>query len=63
MMTRNEAIRTIGDVFANASIGGNEDAHPDIYMQTMLALGVSLDEVQEIAVRAAAEYQAILDQS
>lgn len=59
MMTRNEAIRTIGDMFAFAGAKGYIDGGPagaaTIFAQAVRALGVTREEAIAVAVRASAE--------
>lgn len=60
-MTREEAIRTIGDVFAYAGARGMFDEGVDptaaatAYTQALHALGVTSEEVRAVAARASAE--------
>jgi hypothetical protein len=57
-MTRNEAIRTIAEVFARANkIHNEEDASPRILVLALAALGVSLEEVIAVGTRALAELE------
>lgn len=59
-MTREEAIRTIGDVFAKAFFNGNEDGHPINLILALQALGVTAEEMDGVARRASAEYKDLL---
>lgn len=60
MMTRNEAIRTLGDAFAFAGMNGFIEGGPVgsamMFAQAMEALGIPMDEVVQVGSRAAAEY-------
>lgn len=56
-MTRDEAIRTIGDVFARAGFNGDDNANPINLVLALSALGVTDEEMKAVAERASAEYR------
>jgi hypothetical protein len=61
MMTREEAIRTLGDAYVYATLRGHGDGgiyeSALMFSQAMEALGVTRKELAPIAARAAAEFE------